>query len=164
MGASVDVDADVAVGVDGDDDGVGDGLPVGEVEVGDVGATGGAGVDGDVTAFVADLAVDGGDVERHRRHAAGRDVAGAEDAEGERGAAVGAVADLGGADATGVVAGVGHTSRRDRGEGVVWLDDDGDLRGNGSARILGLHCEGEGARRKRCSAQGAVAVGVDSGG
>ena len=147
MGSSVDVDADVAVGVNGNDDGVGDGLPVRVIDVGDVGATGGAGVHGDVATDVADLAVDGGDVERHCSHAAGRDVAGTKDAEAEWGAAVGAVADLGGADTAGVVTGVGHASWCDRREGVVRLDNDGDRRRNGSARVLGLHCEGEGARR-----------------
>ena len=75
MGSSVDVDADVAIGVDGNDDGVGDGLPVREVDVGDVWSSAGAGVHGDVATDVADLAVDGGDVERHRRDSATRHAA-----------------------------------------------------------------------------------------
>ena len=37
MGFAVDVDTDVAVGVDGDDDCVGDGLVGDEVEVGNIG-------------------------------------------------------------------------------------------------------------------------------
>ena len=65
MGFAVDVDTDVAVGVDGDDDCVGDGLVGDEVEVGNIGLAGGAGVDLEISTFVADLSVDSGDVERN---------------------------------------------------------------------------------------------------
>ena len=65
MGFAVDVDTDVAVGVDGDDDCVGDGLVGDEVEVGNIGLARGAGVDLEVSALVADLGVHGGDVERN---------------------------------------------------------------------------------------------------
>ena len=65
VGFAVDVDTDVAVGVDGDDDCVGDGLVGDAVEVGNIGLARGAGVDLEVSAFVADLGVHGGDVERN---------------------------------------------------------------------------------------------------
>ena len=162
MGSSVDVDADVAVGVNGNDDRVGDGLPVRVIDVGDVGATGGAGVHGDVATDVADLAVDGGDVERHCSHAAGRDVAGTKDAEAEWGAAVGAVADLGGADTAGVVTGVGHASWCDRREGVVGRHGDGDRTRDRSVGVLGLYDEGVGACGEWSTAEGPVGVQIKS--
>ena len=65
MGFAVDINTDVAVGVDGDDDCVGDGLVGDEVEVGNIGLAGGAGVGLEISTHVANLSVDSGDVERN---------------------------------------------------------------------------------------------------
>ena len=59
---AVAVEANVSVGVDGGDDGVGYYLSVGEVEVGCVGSSAGAWVHGDVSALVSDFWVNDGDV------------------------------------------------------------------------------------------------------
>ena len=59
---AVAVEADVSRWVDGCDDGVGDDLSVGEVEVGCVGSSAGAWVYGDVSAFVSDFWFNDGDV------------------------------------------------------------------------------------------------------
>ena len=80
MGFAVDVEADLAVGRHGCDDGVGDGLSGDEVQVRRVGS-GAAGVDGDVAAVVVGFAVDDGDVEGDGGDAAGGDAGGAEHGE-----------------------------------------------------------------------------------
>ena len=121
MGFAVDVDTNVAVGVDGDDDCVGDGLVGDEVEVGDIGLARGAGVDLEVSAFVADLGVHGGDVERNSRDSFGGDVAGAGNFEREGCSAAGTVTDFVGADVADVRAGVGY---------ACWLQWFKDLEGN----------------------------------
>ena len=117
MGFAVDVDTDVAVGVDGDDDCVGDGLVGDEVEVGNIGLARGAGVDLEVSAYVADLGVHGGDVERNSRDSFGGDVAGAGDFEREGCSATCTVTDFVGADVADVRAGVGDTTR------LQWFKD-----------------------------------------
>ena len=63
MGFAVDIGTNIAVGVDGDDDCVGDSLVVDEVEVGDVWLTVRAWVDRDVSAFAANLCANSGHVE-----------------------------------------------------------------------------------------------------
>ena len=62
VGFAVYVEAHFAGGTDGGDDGVGDDLVAGEVEVAGVGS-GAAWVHGDVATFVGCFGVDGGDVE-----------------------------------------------------------------------------------------------------
>ena len=111
MGCAVNVDTDVAVGIDGNDDCVGDGLVGDEVEVGNIGLAGGAGVDLEVSAFVADLGVDGGDVERNGSDSGGGDVAGASDFECEGCSATDTVTDFCGAGVADVGTGVGDSRR-----------------------------------------------------